>query len=168
MKVCRGCGELKELKEYYAHKQMSDGHLNKCKCCVKSRVSTHRSDNIGKVQEYDRNRPNHRERVEDAKQRYKDKRKQGDAEFLEKDRLRCKTDQLKHPLKYLARNKLSHSIRDGNIIKPEECMHCGSSEQLQGHHWSYEEEHWLDVIWLCTSCHGKEHIKINKINRSNT
>ena len=26
------------------------------------------------------------------------------------------------------------------------------------HHWSYEREHWLDVIPLCLSCHRKVHI----------
>lgn len=35
MKACISCGEVKALDEFYAHPQMGDRHLNKCKACVR-------------------------------------------------------------------------------------------------------------------------------------
>lgn len=54
MTVCRKCGVDKDPSEYYK----SDP--NNCKECIKSRVRKHRQDNIERVREYDRNRPNHK------------------------------------------------------------------------------------------------------------
>lgn len=44
------------------------------------------------------------------------------------------------------------------VVKPECCEQCGRRRRLEAHHWrGYAKEHWLDVQWLCRSCHKLEH-----------
>ena len=165
MKVCKDCGELKELGQFYKHKQMADGHLNSCKDCVKARVTNHRGENLERIQKYDRNRPNSKERVAKCGEKAKVLRESGDEVFLEKERNRIKTYRRENEPNYKAHNAVSNALRDGKLFKPAKCEACGDQLELQGHHWSYEEDNWLDVLWLCAECHGKEHKRLNAMKR---
>lgn len=40
-KKCFVCGQVKPLDEFYVHKRMGDGHLNKCKECCKHYEHNH-------------------------------------------------------------------------------------------------------------------------------
>jgi hypothetical protein len=66
-----------------------------------------------------------------------------------------------NPEKIQAHNAINNAIRDGKLRKPERCEGCGAetpSRRLHGHHHNgYAAGHRLDVTWLCTECHGKEH-----------
>ncbi len=55
-KKCFKCDEIKPLSHFYKHKQMSDGHVNKCKECSKKDVKKHRLKNIDRIRKYDRER----------------------------------------------------------------------------------------------------------------
>lgn len=56
MKKCRKCGRIKPVFQFYSHSMMTDGRLNFCKSCVRSRVMEHRELNVERIREYDRNR----------------------------------------------------------------------------------------------------------------
>jgi hypothetical protein len=73
----------------------------------------------------------------------------------------------------LARQAVHKAIRRGDLIRPDACVKCGLQAgdvipwpwPLDGmpprvvglihahHHKGYAHEHWLDVQWLCRSCH---------------
>jgi hypothetical protein len=42
LKTCFKCNELKPLLEFYKHKAMSDGYVNKCKDCTKQDLKNNR------------------------------------------------------------------------------------------------------------------------------
>lgn len=165
MKVCKTCEVEKDLSFFYKHKQMADGYLNICKECTKKRVGKHRELNIDTIMEYDRNRPNAKERVKLTKER-KVKLKEDDPELycvLEYNRIRQYREQ--NPNKQKAHSAVNNAVRDNRLIRPDECEVCSCKCTPHGHHESYEEEHWLDVVWLCIPCHAARHKELNKIKR---
>lgn len=132
-KKCFKCGKTKALKDFYKHPMMRDGHLNKCKECNKS----------------------------DVKSRYRVL--VNNPEWKEKERTRGR--EKFHRLGYKGSGKNKYSATQASRKKfPEKyTAHMRSSkiklnfEGAHRHHWSYNEEHYLDVIQLNNADHRKAH-----------
>jgi len=132
MKRCFKCGEIKELDDFYKHPQMLDGHLNKCKECTKNDIK----------------------------------------EILLKKSL---TPEWKESERTRGRKKYHRLYAGTGVSRPENTARWESkfpekrsAAVLAGykikrpvgkenHHWSYLEEHWLDVIFLTKKDHMKAH-----------
>lgn len=56
---------------------------------------------------------------------------------------------------YLA--EYTKALRTGELIRPDKCELCGKHCKPHGHHKDYNKA--LDVMWLCSLCHRKEHKK---------
>ncbi len=163
IKKCFKCGIEKTLSEFYKHKQMGDGHLNKCKACTKSDVSKHRLENIERIMEYDRNRPNAKERVAKNSQRVKKLKAENNEHYLKTVSLpKIKWGQInKHKKNAHTKTQRMFKMRG---LKPTQCQLCGcSSDELEGHHYDYSKP--LDVTWLCKRCHSLAHKAINDDKR---
>lgn len=133
MKTCISCNEIKPIVDFYSHKGMKDGHLNKCKDCVKSYEIKRRRDN-DYVREYDRKRAKNPERKEKSARVTKEWRKN-------------------NPDGYKAHNAISNGIRSGKIVK-KACEICGS-KKTHAHHEDYSKP--LEVRWLCPLHHHRHH-----------
>lgn len=148
-KRCFKCGQTKCLADFYRHKMMADGHLNKCKECAKKDTRTNRSENIDYYQEYDRQRANLPHRVEARKQyqsteNYRVSAAKGRKRYVKR-----------HPEIRNAHIIVGNFLRDGKLIKPDTCAECRSTERLHAHHSDYSRP--LDVVWLFHTCHVEWH-----------
>ena len=132
MKKCFKCGIEKDLSNFYKHKQMSDGHLNKCIVCTKNDIKI-RYDILSKDESFVYNE---RKRGRSKYHRlYSGKKKANKDSILKFNLL--------YPEKKFAKNKCSH------IIVPE--------FGLEKHHWSYNEDHYKDLIFITKKQHMKAH-----------
>lgn len=147
LKTCFKCSEHKPLTEFYPHKQMGDGYLNKCKECAKRDEKIRRELDPEKKREYDRQRANLPHRVE-ARRVYA-KTLTGS---LRQRELRQRWLE-KNPQKKEAYHITSNAMRDGKLQK-EPCFVCGS-EDAEAHHSMYDEP--LAVTWLCPTHHAQTH-----------
>ena len=86
-----------------------------------------------------------------------DKRKRAakDPKYLEWKRRIERTYRSKpeNKVKIAARSKLRDAVKRGKIIRMP-CEVCGEARS-HGHHEDYSKP--LEVRWLCSKCHGKEH-----------
>lgn len=158
MKTCFKCNIEKPLTEYYKHKAMSDGYLNKCKECTKKDNLDHRNKNIEKVRAYDRNRPNKSDRAKKSLIYHKTE-KGKKVRFLATKKYRDS-----NPHRYIANTAVSNAIRDGRLARPRCCEICHIECKPHGHHDDYSKP--LDVRWLCVDCHNKFHKFVREMFRN--
>ena len=139
-KKCFKCEKTKDLAEFYKHKQMKDGHVNKCKDCNKRDVRLNYRENIEYYKEYEKRReafPHRKVFKSETGARWRSR----------------------NPIKRMASTIVGNAVRDGKILKPDSCEDCGTNpNRLHGHHDDYAYP--LAVRWLCPGCHNKWH-KIN-------
>jgi len=137
MKICFKCNQEKELSEFYKHKQMADGHLNKCKACTKADTAKTQEKINADPELYEKEKARHREKYH--RLGYKDLHQ---PDYENKKKI-IETYVNKFPEKKLAKNASS------KMTAP--------FEKAEKHHWSYNENHYKDVIWLSTKDHNKAH-----------
>jgi hypothetical protein len=156
--VCNKCEAEKPLTDFYPK-------TSKCKECTKAAVRLNRQLKSEYYLEYDRNRFNKVERNLQVVERNKTKY-HSNPEYKEKVLSTKKGWADRNPLKRKAQYSATNAVRGGKLERKTSCEHCGTEDKkLHKHHWSYLEEHWLDVVWLCPKCHGTEHKRLNEIGR---
>ena len=135
-KECFNCNETKLLTEFYKHSTMKGGFVNKCKSCSRAYTRNYqllKSENPDWVkQERERNR------LKYYRLGYVNKKPNKDT---------VRNSNISYVKKYPEKKKASNACK--GIIK--------LNPSNQNHHWSYNEEHWKDVIELSIKEHHAVH-----------
>lgn len=149
MKKCRGCGEEKNLSDFYKHPATKDGFASKCKQCARAIVKQAREKRPEYYREFDRARANRPDRVA-AREAYQ-KTKEG-KEAIKRARLKyAKT----HPERRSAQVALNNAVRDGRVVPWPVCSVSTCNHKPEAHHPDYSQP--LSVVWLCRTHHDEVH-----------
>lgn len=129
LKRCSDCHEYLPLQNFGPSKATWDKLNNRCKICHSKYNYDRAKKNLEQYREY--------QRV------YFANKHATDPEFRHKQNIR---------------NLTNNAIRNGKLIKPEECELCHMPKPLHAHHESYEFEDILNVVFLCPDCHSMVHV----------
>lgn len=141
MKKCSTCKAEKPHVDFYKDKRTPDGLKSQCKKCHS--VTSLLSRDVDNHREYQRNwmRSSKYATREDVRER-----------SMLRTRVRHKGIEVK------ARALANRAVELGFLDRPVSCPACKTSAlTIHAHHEDYSRP--LDVIWLCSECHGKKHRK---------
>ena len=152
MKTCFKCNTEKPYGEFYRHKAMADGYLNKCKECAKQDSHSNYLKKLKDPEWVEKELGRQREKSRKARE----KGASNPVSYSDKKRWANKN---KH--KRNAHQKVKRAILNGNLFRMP-CEICGVKE-TEAHHEDYSRP--LHVTWLCKKHHNERHNELRKIER---
>lgn len=143
--TCNVCGVTKDASEFYP------GVKSRCKECHKEKVRLNRIEKAEYYRTYDAYRYRNDPKVKKRHRKY---------QSTEAGKLSMLTSRQKwlheNQDKRAAHVLLGNAVRDGRVVKLDNCEMCGASDcRIHGHHDDYAFP--LSVRWLCQKCHVAVH-----------
>jgi len=148
MKTCRRCEKSLPLESFHKHSGFKDGRRTTCKECACQESRKY----------YSNNREKHLETCRDWQKRNPDKVRMYQVVHNNKRTSITKLYKENNPIRVRAQKKLNYAVFKGELQRKEVCQVCGCNDKkIEAHHFDYDKP--LEVIWVCTACHGWIHRK---------
>jgi hypothetical protein len=140
-KRCSRCGVVKALADFYKHSGMKDGLQHRCKVC---HVECNRKSRLS-------NPETKREQMRRWLEHHGARERARKAAWTKLNRE-----------KHQAHQAVYRAVQSGELDKPTVCSFCGTDKfRIEAHHDDYSFP--LDVVWLCSACHGQRHIELKGV-----
>lgn len=174
LKVCSKCGESKPHSDFRHHKtgRMAGAPRSTCRECDLAIARAYKARNRERLNEEYRlriaNDPGYRKKRNDKSRAWRERNRQHITEYNatrfeenpEAMRAAIKASDKKNPERRKAHKAVYYAVKVGKL-PPAWSMVCEDCQESAAanyhHHKGYSEEYKLDVIALCTECHGKAH-----------
>lgn len=135
-KICFKCNRELPVTEFYKHSRMADGYLGKCKHCTRADTQKRYELIIATPEGLESERKRGREKYK--RLNYKDKHKPS----YEQKKAIMERHKEKYPEKVSAKSA---------------SYHIDCPDGMERHHWSYNKDHYKDVLFLTTEDHSTAH-----------
>ena len=171
---CCVCKVIKDLNDFPKDKQSSLGYSYRCKECNRKRHKEYSKRMPEEVRERKRKARNEygkenrlhlnkkmREDYQNNPEKYRARNKKFRKENKEKFNEYMRNYRENNMEKILAQAKVKYHVDNENIVRPDNCSICKSSDyRIEAHHFEYSKP--LDVLWVCQKCHLALHQRINE------
>lgn len=155
---CRDCTNEYARKLFHKHKEKFNENRRKY-------YETHKENQLARQKEYYKENRDEIRRKANARNKTPEEREKANArsrkwarENKERHYKNSKRSKERNPERQLAHQSVMWALRLGFLIKPDFCSKCERKIKVEGHHTDYKKP--LEVIWLCRTCHLKEHGKL--------
>lgn len=148
-KKCTACEQEKPLCEFNWRNKAKGIRHSRCNICRRLNSKTYYHKRGGKELKRIRHVEHRNEHIEGMRKYGKGKKRKIPY----------------NPTTAPAKIALSRAVKKGIIQRPDACSQCGATGKIEAHHHNgYDKIHYLDVVWLCRSCHDLiEHPEFAKL-----
>lgn len=154
MLQCSLCKEWKQENEFQVRKDRRRGFTSQCKKCTKEYRRSERSKAVNR-----KYRLSEKGRKVETEYRNSEKRKAVLKQYYNTKGKNTIRQYVKaNPNKIKGQRAVHKAVAKGSLVAVTtlKCRDC-NTQASDYHHWSYDKEHWLDVIPLCRQCHINRH-----------
>ena len=140
-KRCDTCRANKALAAFPPHRGSKDGHRTTCSDCLLS----------GRYTPY----------IEPPEYRAIRKARQSQPEWQASHREALERWQMLEAVRAQATKAVRTTVATGRLAQSVGCqVHgCNSRQFIEAHHWTYDADRWLDVLWCCAAHHREGHAR---------